>query len=292
MSSDPTSSNPASDAAGSAPRPGRRVPLTDALRQAAADRATGRFVVDRPGGAGPASVWLRDGWIVSAAAPGARARLGSRLVAAGLISGEQLASALQHQDDARTAPRFGEVVLALELVDEPTLRQVLREQTIDSIAVAIGGPDSAWVMTPDEPGDEDVVMHARVSNALMEASRRLGEWQAISATLGSLEAQVDITPAQAANLELTSEEWTLLTHIDGHRSVAELAAETGLSAFHAARIVYGLMSVGAVRRVGDGADDPAPADADPAAPGSEAPANDASPRALSRLFSQLIDGAS
>lgn len=179
--------------------PARPAALCDVLRQAAADRVTGRVVIDCPGGAGPVSVWLRDGWIVSATAPGVRARLGGRLVAAHLISGEQLADALQRQCHDPEAPRLGEVLRELELVDEATLGQVLREQTIDSIAVAIGGPDSAWLTTPDETGDEDVGVHDHVENLLVEAARRLDEWHAISAVLESLDAHVDAAASRAAD---------------------------------------------------------------------------------------------
>lgn len=263
--------------------------MTDALRQAAAEQASGRIVIDRPGGAGPASVWLRGGWIVSAAAPGARARLGDRLVAAGLITGEQLVTALERQRHHRNAPRLGQVLLGLDLVDEGTLRHVLREQTIDSIAVAIGGPDSAWRMMADEAGDEDVLVCARVENALMEASRRLDEWHVISARLGSLDTRVDIAPSRAANLELTPEEWTLLTRVDGGHSITELAADTGLSAFHAARIVYGLSTIGVVRLVdADGAGQPASGPG--AAESGLALTDPATSRALSRLFSHLTNG--
>lgn len=201
MSSDPTASHTTPDPAQHAlpTDPAQRAALCDVLRQAAADRVTGCVVIDCPGGAGPVTVWLRDGWIVSATAPASRARLGGRLVAAHLISGEQLADALQRQCHDPGAPRLGEVLRELELVDEATLRQVLREQTIDSIAVAIGGPDSAWLATPDETGDEGVPVHGHVENLLVEAVRRLDEWHAISAVLESLDTHAGVAASPAAN---------------------------------------------------------------------------------------------
>lgn len=277
-----------------------RAPLTDALRHGAADQATGRIVVDRPGQAESAAVWLRRGVIVSAAAPGARARLGDRLVTAHLISEEQLTAALEHQRDDPGAPRLGQVLLQLEMIDAATLREVVLEQTVDSIAVAIGWPDSTWRMVPDEACDEDVTLNASVENALMEASRRLDEWHAIVAALGSLAARVDVAPSQAANLELTADEWTMLTHIDGRHSVGELAAETGVSDFHAARIVYGLLATGVVRlldeaggaAVGGGStagEGTATHRSAGDEQGNRAPSDVSMRRALSRLFGPLAD---
>lgn len=201
MTSDPTASHTTPDPAQHASTTDAAQPaaLCDVLRQAAAGRVTGRVVIDHAGAAGPVSVWLRDGWIVSATAPGARARLGGRLVAAHVISGEQLADALQRQGHDPGAPRLGKVLRELGLVDEATLRQVLREQTIDSIAVAIGGPDSACLMTPGETSDEDVLVHTPVEDALMEATHRLEEWHAITAALESLGAQVDTAASRATN---------------------------------------------------------------------------------------------
>lgn len=253
-----------------------QTPLTDALRRWAADEATGRIAIDHPGGS--ASVWLDRGWLVSASAPGARARLGDRLVAARLLTDEELGAALQRQRNHPAALRLGEVLLELGLVDQATRREVLLEQTLDSLAVAIGWADSTWTMVPDEACDEDVALDARVENALMEASRRLDEWQVLGRSLGSLDARVDVVPSRAANLELTADEWTMLTHIDGHRSVAELAADTGVSAFQAARIVYGLLATGVVQLLDDSG---------PAHGGDEAMLDR---RALSRLFAQLANG--
>lgn len=299
MTRDRTPSDPIPS--GTTPDSPRRAPLTDALRQGAADQATGRIVVDRPGQAESATVWLRRGVIVSAAAPGARARLGDRLVTAHLLSEEQLTAALERQRHDRGAPRLGQVLLQLELVDEATLREVLLEQTVDSVAVAIGWPDSTWRMVPDEACDEDVTLNASVENALMEASRRLDEWHIIVTALGSLAARVDVAPSRAANLELTADEWTMLTHIDGRHSVGELAAETGVSDFHAARIVYGLLATGVVRLLDE---------AERTAVGDDTPVGDDTAtdrtaddervngppsevimrRALSRLFGPLADG--
>lgn len=301
MTRDPTPSDPIPP--DTTPDSAHRAPLTDALRRGAADRATGRIVVDRPGQAESATVWLRDGVIVSAAAPGARARLGDRLVTAHLISEDQLTTALERQRHDRSAPRLGQVLLQLELVDEATLREELLEQTVDSVAVAIGWPDSTWRVVPDEACDEDVTLNASVENALMEASRRLEEWHVIVATLGSLAARVDVAPSRAANLELTADEWTMLTHIDGRHSVGELAAETGVSDFHAARIVYGLLATGVVRVLdedehsagGDGptggkssATDRTAGDEPVNGPSSEVTMR----RALARLFGPLADGGS
>lgn len=299
MTRDPIPSRPISP--GTTPASPHRAPLTDALRRGAADQATGRIVVDRPGKAESAAVWLRRGVIVSAAAPGARARLGDRLVTARLISEDQLTAALERQRHDHHAPRLGQVLRQLELVDEATLREVLLEQTVDSVAVAIGWPDSTWRMVPDEACDEDVTLNASVENTLMEASRRLDEWHIIVAALGSLATRVDVAPSRAANLELTADEWTMLTHIDGRHSVAELAAETGVSDFHAARIVYGLLATGVVRVVDD-AERPATGDG-PVANGDTATDRSAGDergdgptsevtmrRALSRLFGLPTDG--
>lgn len=245
-----------------APDPHRSV--AELLRDLATEHATGCVVVEHR--ELDARVWLRDGRIVAATAPGARARLGHRLVGAQLITPAQLTTALGMQRRRPDSPRLGELLVDLGLVDADALAEVLREQTLDSIAVAVGWPDPAWRIVPGATADEDVPLHTSVENALMEATRRLDEWSVISETLGSLDARLDLVPGGAANLALTPDEWAMLTRVDGRACIADLAADAGYSAFQAARIVFSLATAGVVRVLPETHHEPAPEpDPDPSA---------------------------
>ena len=77
---------------------------------------------------------------------------------------------------------------------------------------------------------------------------------------------------------LNTGEWLILSKIDGHRSVKEIAAATRLSAFDAAKILYGLVATGLIRlRPSPSAVTPGPAVARSAAPAKPAAATKPAP---------------
>jgi len=95
-------------------------------------------------------------------------------------------------------------------------------------------------------------------------------------------------------INLKTMEWLLLSKIDGHRSVRQIAAATGMGVFDAAKLLYGLVATNLIhlREKGGGAPAPArPASGAAPAPSAErvsqprsgAPIAATSPPALARL---------
>ncbi len=239
-----------------------------------------------------ATVWLRGGLVYTASAPGARARLGDRLVGAGQISEDQLAATLEHQRAMDGRRRIGELLIDSGLIDRETMRTYVREQSADSVALTLGWVDGEWAFDAGAEIDEDVPLDESVENLLMEGARRLEEWEVVQRGLGSVDAVVDFVPSGGtAELSLTPDEWSMLTRIDGVSTVREIACDAGYSEFGAARIIYGLLTAGVVRVVDeDDADttaEPA-AEAEPAA-GLPEPGRDVDRNELLREFAALDD---
>lgn len=219
------------------------------LRRLSDEAATGCLRLSRQGTQG--TVWLRDGQVYTAAAPEARPRLGDRLVGAGHITQEQLDAALQLQRSVPSSPRIGELLISTGLIDREMMSDYVREQILDSVAAMLGWSDGEWSFYPDEEISEDVALDMSVENLLMDAARRLEEFEVIQDRLGSMDAVVDFAPGGTqANLALTADEWSMLTRIDGTSSVRDLADASGYSQLETARIVYGLLTAGVVQTVG------------------------------------------
>jgi Domain of unknown function (DUF4388) len=126
------------------------------------------------------------------------------------------------------------------------------------------------------------------TNLLMEAARRLDEWRVLSKKISStdLVPEFVVQEHRDGQINLNTSEWLILSKIDGHRSVKEIAAATRLTAFDAAKILYGLVATGLIRLRPSGAA-PAPAAAPPppaaAVPRAAPAASAASPEAASQL---------
>ncbi len=87
------------------------------------------------------------------------------------------------------------------------------------------------------------------TNLLMEAARRLDEWRVLSKKIPS----VDLVPefviqvGREGQINLNTVEWLILSKIDGHRSVKQIAIASNLSVFDAAKVLYGLVATGLIR---------------------------------------------
>jgi hypothetical protein len=87
------------------------------------------------------------------------------------------------------------------------------------------------------------------TSLLMEAARRLDEWRVLSKKIPS----VDLVPEfvilenREGQINLNTMEWLLLSKVDGRRSLRAIATATGLSAFDAAKLLYGLVATGLIR---------------------------------------------
>jgi hypothetical protein len=110
------------------------------------------------------------------------------------------------------------------------------------------------------------------TNLLMEAARRLDEWRVLSKKIPSVELVPEfvIQENREGQINLNTMEWLLLSKIDGHRSVREIAAAAGMGVFDAAKLLYGLVATNLIRLrekgATPGAERPRPAAAPPRTP--------------------------
>jgi len=90
-------------------------------------------------------------------------------------------------------------------------------------------------------------IHADGTNLLIESTRRLDEWNLFSSKIPSF----DVTPhrvplAEGGSIRLRRGDWKILGLADGKTSIAKMAESLHLDAFETARVVYGLLTLGAL----------------------------------------------
>jgi len=126
---------------------------------------------------------------------------------------------------------------------------------------AAEGEDAAYTMAAwsrgrfrFEPGREAPSRTIQKSNTalLMEAARRFDEWKRISRKVPSTHGVPEFVVPEGAGdsegqINLNTREWQILSKIDGHRDIQQIAAASGLSSFEAARLLSGLVSTGLIR---------------------------------------------
>ncbi|MDP3972922.1 MAG: hypothetical protein Q8P61_08450 [Candidatus Nanopelagicales bacterium] len=219
-------------------------------------RATGQLVMrDRVGH--QASVQFFEGAIVGLLIPDHRPRIGMRLVAAGVVSPDQLAAALDTQRreaerDGSTGngPRVGDLLVRSGAISRAVVEQVARAQLADNMAglltwevsdtrfesVASGG----FSGLPEAPVDvEQLLVEADARRpVLLELLRRLGGPTAVPELVG--------VPTIDPHPTLGPHDWALLCKIDGRRKTVELAQSCGFTMLEVAQTLDGLISAGLV----------------------------------------------
>jgi DNA-binding MarR family transcriptional regulator len=81
----------------------------------------------------------------------------------------------------------------------------------------------------------------------MEAARRIDEWQVLSKRIPSTHLiPVFTNQSSSTSISFTPQEWSVICKIDERRSIDEIAAALGLSAFEVCKLLYGLVTAGLV----------------------------------------------
>src|SRR5437667_9571429 len=154
-----------------------------------------------------------------------------------------------------------------------------------------------------DPGVATELRTITKSNTIlvMEAARRLDEWRVLSKKIPSTDMVPEfvVQEHREGQINLNTSEWLILSKIDGHRSLKAIADATRLSAFDAAKVLYGLVATGLIRlrpaasAVASGAAAPRSAAAAKSAPPAKpAPAARPAPASASAAVAPPVTAAS
>ena len=100
------------------------------------------------------------------------------------------------------------------------------------------------------PGEESPARTISKSNTnlLMEAARRMDEWRVLSKKIPSLDRvpRFQVPEGKQGQINLNTQEWMVLSKIDGKASIEGMADLLGLSTFEVAKLLYGLVTMGLI----------------------------------------------
>lgn len=148
--------------------------------------------------------------------------------------------------------------------------------------------DGSFHFLPGEAPPARTVTRSN-TNLLMEAARRMDEWKILSKKIPSLDhvPRFQVPEGKQGQINLNTQEWLVLSKIDGRTSLSEIARKVGLSSFEVAKLLYGLVTMGLITLEEPGA---APA-AEGAAERGSAAEDEELRRALQELIRKLREEA-
>jgi outer membrane biosynthesis protein TonB len=225
--------------------------LPDVFRLMSFAKKTGRVDVVRSAGQG--KVWFREGEVYYAESSLSKEPLGQKLVRSRALTEGQLMKALDEQ--ASSKQRLGTVLLESGAVTEDQLEGAVRQQIEDAIFDLLRWELGEFAWEPGGEFETEVHIGVSVENLIMEASRRLDEYEVIKRKIPSglsVLGMAATPPEGAVEINITPQEWRILVLVDGTRTVQDIAQMVGLDEFGAMRVLYGLVSAGLIELVGEG----------------------------------------
>lgn len=138
----------------------------------------------------------------------------------------------------------GEIFLRDGQIVDARLDNLMGEEAIYEMAIWHEGE---FEFQADELTDR-VTVHKSNTNLLMEAARRIDEWQVLSKKIPSTRCVPEFTDdGVMGSVSLNPKEWALIRRVDGKRTIDAIAAEAESSPYETSKVLYGLITNGLIR---------------------------------------------
>jgi hypothetical protein len=143
----------------------------------------------------------------------------------------------------RAGESQGEIYLRGGQIVHAAVGELRGEEAVYELAI---WPEGEFVFTPGMETNTTTIQKSN-TNLLMEAARRIDEWQVLSKRIPSTRlVPVFTTQAATTSVSFTPQEWALVCKIDERRSIEEIAIGLNMSPFECCKLLYGLITSGLV----------------------------------------------
>jgi len=196
-------------------------------------------------------LYFRDGHVYYATLEPQVVPLGERLVRAGRVSREQLDEALAEQKDVAEGIRIGSILVGKGYLERSTLVEAVADQIEEAAFSLLIWTEGEFEFRAGGPAaDEEIIVELSVDGVIMDGVRRLDEWDLIISSLGSLQhvprLAWDEDVVARGGVQLTAEDWRVVSSVDGRRDIGSVIRGCGLNRFAAAKVLYRLANAGLV----------------------------------------------
>jgi hypothetical protein len=99
------------------------------------------------------------------------------------------------------------------------------------------------------PSDDAITVPIDLENIILEGSRRVKEWERLQDELPDLNMALKFTDrpqAQLRNINLSVDEWRVISYINPRNSIKQIGQRIGMDDFQIRKIIYGLLQAGLV----------------------------------------------
>lgn len=252
-------------------------------------RKTGTLTIEGPE---EAEMSFREGKLIFAALGGDRNDLAYVLFWAGKLSEKQL-QIIRNRAAGTGDKQLGHLLIQAGYVTQSDIIQSVRQHVLDIVYKVFTWADGAFRFDANRlPAAERITIPIDLESVIMEGSRRLKEWERLQQELPDLDVPLRFTDrpdARLRNINLTVEEWRVVSFINPRNSIRQIARANNLSDFQIRRIVYGLLQAGLVEFLRQPRMAPARNQSRAAEKGPQQPVEQQSPTVKRSVVHRLIE---
>ena len=193
-------------------------------------------------------VYLKEGNIITAVSSEKKYLLGNLARRKGVISAEKLQECLQI--GIQKKKRLGNILLEKGYLSRDTLKKILEEQAQSIVhqLFLLEKGDFEYKDIEFNIGNE-VICNLDTMQIIFEASRRVDEWSIILKQIPNDKIILKVKEKKEGEIKINNNEWSVLTLIDGRRTIKEILTESSYDFFALYKILYSLISSGLIEKI-------------------------------------------
>jgi uncharacterized protein DUF4388 len=236
---------------GEASRPGRLGPLTlpSVIQTLSGEKKSGTLVLSDE--AITKSLYVDEGRVVFATSTDPDDRLGQLYLRRGMITLPVLAQAAEIATKQRK--RMGGVLVEMKAIRPQDLIWGVTEQVRTMVLGLFQWTRGQYRFDPGKPPSTEVItLNMHSADLVLTGIKSIESWSRIAAAVGGLQTPYTTSPrveALSKELNLTLDEWTLLSRCEGGSTLGSMCADSALGDFEACRLIWAFTVVGLLTQV-------------------------------------------
>ena len=198
------------------------------------------------------SVYVHAGQPIFATSSDRDDRLGQILFKVGIVSLEGLMESVE--ESVRSGKRLGTVLVERGLIRPHDLVEGVRAQVHNIICSLFLWTRGRYRYTPCPlPTEEVITLKLSAGDLILEGIRRIESWGRIWEAVGDLDTRYrtsERVEKLSTEMNLSLEEWTLLSHCEQPVTLRELCRTSSLKDFDICRFLWAMLTLGVAVRTG------------------------------------------
>jgi len=209
-------------------------------------RKTGTLTIE---GSQVAQMAFRDGKLVLANMGENSNSLAYVLEEAGILTHQQ-GEVIRTKASGTSDKQLGHLLIKAGYVTQGDIIQSVRRHTLDVVFRLFTWVEGLFRFDANSiPSSDRITVPIDLESVIMEGSRRLKEWEVLQEELPDLDVSLrfsDRPNSRLRNINLTVEEWRVVSFVSPKNSIRQIAEAINLNEFQIRRIVYGMIQAGLV----------------------------------------------